>query len=123
MAIVLNSKTYNAIGFDRNGVMQYVESSAGVPSGFSKLTAHVNLNGAKEASSVKWKCAIPIVATEDSACSCTGGLLRTYYVSIEVTEPPGSTAAERLDVRARIASLIGVTQFVDSIEDLTQPSS
>ena len=30
MAITLNSKTYNFIGFDRNGVSIYKESSAGV---------------------------------------------------------------------------------------------
>lgn len=120
--IVLNSKTYTGIGFDANGVSQWVEQSGGIPSSFSKLTGKVNLGSGKSGSTVKWKFAVPIVAASDSSCACEGDVLRTYYVRIEVDEPAGSQSAERIDVRARIASLIGVTQFVDSIEDLTQPT-
>lgn len=123
MSITLNSKVYDNVGFNQNGQFVYSEKSAGVPSGFSYLTAKVSTGTGKSDSSVKWNLSIPIVATADSECTCAGDVLRNYYVKIDITEPAGSTAAERLDVRARIASLIAAAQFVDSVEDLTQPST
>ena len=44
MAITLNSKTYNFIGFDRNGVSIYQETSAGVPTGYSYLYLDIFYN-------------------------------------------------------------------------------
>ena len=123
MSITLNSKVYDNVGFNQNGQFVYAEKSAGVPSGFSYLTGKVNTGTGKSDSTVKWNLSIPIVATTDSDCACSGDVLRQYYAKIEVTEPAGSTSAERADVRARIASLVAATQWVDSVEDLTQPSS
>lgn len=123
MPITLNSKVYDNVGFNPQGQFVYSEKSAGVPSGFSYLTAKVNTGTGKSDSVVKWNLSIPIVATTDSSCACIGGVLRTYYVRMEITEPAGATAAERTDVRARIASLIAATQFIGSVVDLTQPSS
>lgn len=117
--IVLNSKTYTDVGFDPNGAKQYLEQSGGVPSSFSKLTDKVNNNTSPTNSSVKWKLAIPIVATSDSSCSCVGDVLRTYYCVIDITIPPGSLAAERTDLLARLVALVGTTQFASSIQTLT----
>jgi len=120
--IVLNSKTYAGIGFNQNGQSVFKESSAGVPSGFSYLTEKVNAGTGTADSSIKWNLSIPVIATEDSDCSCAGSLLRTYYARVEVTIPAGSTAAERTDLLARVQNLVDTTQFADSVRDLTQTS-
>lgn len=124
MSIVLNSKTYNFGGYDPNSVSQYIERSAGVPSGFSLLTSRVQ--GAGQGATdqkVRWWLNIPIIATVDSECACVGQVLRTYKVRIEVEEPAGSLAAERTDLQARIVALVSTTEFSASITNLLQPSS
>lgn len=123
MSVTLNTKVYDNVGFNSNGQFVYSEKSGGTPSSFSYLTTKVAVGSGKADSVVKWNLSVPIVATTDSDCACTGEILRSSYVKIEVSLPAGSSAAERTDVRARIASLVAATQFVDSIEDLTQPSS
>lgn len=123
MSILLNSKTYDGFGFDPNAVYQYVERSGGTPSSFSKLTAKVSYTGNGGNTPVKWKLAIPVVATTDTECSCAGATLRTYYVTVDVTVPAGSTAAERTDLLARLQDLMNSTQFETSITALTQPST
>lgn len=124
MPIVLNSKTYNFSGFDPNSVSQYVERSAGVPSGFSLLTGRVagSLNG-DTTQKIRWWLNLPIIVSEDSECGCAGQLLRTYKVRIEVETPAGSTATERTDLEARITDLVASTEFSASIINLIQPSS
>lgn len=123
MPITLNSKIYDNVGFNQNGQFVYSEKSSGVPSGFSYLTAKVNTGTGKTDSTVKWNLSIPVVATTDSDCACSGDVQRNYYVRLEITEPAGSTSAERADVLARIASLVGATQFTASVTSLVQPSS
>lgn len=119
-AIVLNGKTYTPIGWDPNGVSVYSEQSGGVPSSFSKLTDKVTVGVAKSNSNVKWKLAIPVVATTDSDCSCAGDLLRTMYLSIESTFAPGATLAERTDFYDRLVALVASPEFSGSIKALTQ---
>ncbi len=123
MPITLDSLVYDNVGFNQNGQFVYSEKSAGVPSGFSYLTTKVNTGTGKADSVVKWNLSKPIVATEDSDCACAGDVLRTYYVKIEVTIPPGSTAAERLDLNDMIQSLTAASQWNASVESLVQPSS
>ncbi len=124
MAITLNSKVYNFIGFDKNGVSVYQETSAGVPSGFSYLTCRVNPGSGSADTLVRWRLTVPVVATTDSACTCAGTVLRTYkFEDGKVSVPAGATAAERTDFRTRITSLTATTQYVASIETLTQPSA
>lgn len=118
MSITLNSKVYNFAGFDPNAVSQYQETSAGVPTAASDLTNRVS-KGAK-VRRVKWRLIVPIVATDPSACSCPGNVLRTTYVDVEFTIPADSTLAERQDARLRLASLIANTQYIASVDNLVQ---
>jgi hypothetical protein len=123
MPITLNSKVYGNVGFNQNSQFVYSEKSAGVPAGFSYLTAKAATGTGKSDSTVKWNLSLPIVAATDSDCTCAGDVLRGYYAKIEVTIPSGSTAAERDDVLKRIQSLVAAAQFTASINDLAQPST
>ena len=124
MAITLNSKTYNFIGFDRNGVSIYQESSAGVPSGFGYLTCRVIPASGQQPAKVRWRLTMPVVATEDSACSCDGSVLRTYeYDEGKVNVPSSSTSTERTDFATRVKELLATTQYQASVTSLVQPSS
>ena len=123
MSIVLDGLTYDNVGFNQNGQFVYSEKSAGVPSGFAYLTTKVNTGTGKSDSVVKWNLSRPIVATVDSDCACAGDVLRTYYVKMEITIPAGSTAAERVDLDDQIQALVATSQWIGSVESLTQPSS
>jgi hypothetical protein len=124
MAIVLNSKTYNFIGFDKNGVSVYQETSAGVPSGFSYLTCRIIPGSAKDPTKVRWRLTMPVVATVDSDCSCAGSVLRQYlYDEGRIDVPSTSTAAERTDFATRLGDLVDTAAYQASITSLVQPSS
>lgn len=124
MAISLNSKTYNFVGFDRNGVSIYQETSAGVPTGFSYLTCRVSPATAKETAKVRWRLTMPVVAADDSSCSCTGAVLRTYtYDEGRIDIPGTGSSAERTDFGLRLKDLVATTQYQASITSLTQPSA
>lgn len=124
MSIVLNSKTYNFRGFlAPNSISSYTETSAGVPAGFSPLTAKVEDGGAKSNTKVRWKLKLPVVQTADSDYYAAGTLLREHIVDIVVTYAPGAIAAERTDVLARITDLVGKTEFTASMTNLVQPSA
>lgn len=124
MAITLNSKTYNFIGFDKNGVSIYQETSAGVPSGFSYLTCRIIPATANAAARVRWRLTMPVVATVDSDCGCAGTVIRSYsYDEGRVDIPSTSTSAERTDFAARLGDLVDTAAYQASITTLTQPSS
>jgi hypothetical protein len=124
MSIVLNSKTYNFRGFQApNNFSNYLETSAGVPSGFSNLTAKVEDGGAKANTRVRWKLKVPVVQTEADACSCPGTVINDTTVDIVVTMSPTTTAAQRADVLARLQALVLKTEFTVSVTDLVQPSA
>lgn len=122
MSITLNGKVYNFAQFDQNGTSRFINSSSDTPSGFSPLTARVSGPTAK-AMKVKWRLAIPTVATEASSCSCPGAVLSTDYVTIECDLASNGSATSRADVLARITSLVGSTQFGASITTLVQPTA
>jgi hypothetical protein len=63
------------------------------------------------------------VATVDSDCSCAGDVLRTFYAKIEIVIPAGATVAERADFDDELQSLVLTTQWVNSVENLVQPSN
>lgn len=123
MSIVLNSKTYNFAGFNPQSISMYVERSAGVPSGFSPLSARVEEGSGTSNTKVRWKLKIPVIASVDSECTCAGEVLREYITDIVVTVPPGSTSAERTDLLARITDLVGKAEFTASITSLVQPNA
>lgn len=124
MAITLNSKTYNFIGFDRNGVSIYQETSAGVPTGYSYLTCRIIPATSKSDAKVRWRLTMPVVAAADSSCSCTGAVLRTYtFDEGRVDIPNNGSSAERTDFAARLTALTATSQYVASITSLIQPSA
>lgn len=124
MAISLNSKTYNFIGFDRNGVSIYQETSAGVPTGFSYLTCRVFPATKNEAAKVRWRLTMPVVAAEDSECGCAGSILRTYsYDEGRIEIANSGTLAERTDFGLRLKDLVATTEYQNSMKLLTQPSA
>lgn len=121
MSIILNSKTYNPDGFDANGVSNYSERSAGVPSGFSGLA----FGQTRTAEYVKGRVTlnIPIVATTDSDCSCAGAGLRTSRLRIELEEPVTGTLAERQDFLDRLQDLVSTAQFTAFVLNLVKPTT
>lgn len=124
MAISLNSKTYNFIGFDRNGVSIYQETSGGYPTSFSYLTCRVFPATAKEPAKVRWRLTMPVVAAEDSDCQCAGAVLRSYeYDEGRINIPGTGSSAERTDFAARITALAANAQYLASITNLVQPAS
>lgn len=122
MPITLNSKVYNWAQFDPNGVSRYLETSAGVPTAFSNLTAKVTV-GTGKSQKVKWRLAIPTVATDPSACACPGEVLNTDYIEVTAEVGSGGSLVSRQDLLARLRSLVLTTQFGDSINNLVQPSA
>ena len=124
MAITLNSKVYNFIGFDKNGVSTYQEVSGGVPSSFSYLTCRVQPATATASAIVRWRLTMPVVAAVDSTCSCPGQVLRTFrYDEGKVEIPANCSTAERTDFQLRVTGLTATTQYLASLNSLVQPSS
>ncbi len=124
MAITLNSKTYNFVGYDRNGVSVYQETSAGVPTGFSYLTCRVFPASGKEPAKVRWRLTMPVVAAADTEFVPAGSILRTYeYDEGRVNIAANGTSAERTDFSARIISLVSTAQYIATYTTLVQPSS
>lgn len=124
MAIVINTKTYNFIGFDRNGVSIYQETSAGFPTGFSYLTCRVFPSTAKSPAKVRWRLTMPVVAPADTGFVAAGTVLRTYTFDEGRIDIPGDgTSAERTDFSARLTGLAANAQFLSSLTSLVQPAS
>lgn len=124
MAIVLNTKTYSFRGFlAPNSISSYLETSGGVPSSFSPLTAKVEDGGSKGNTKVRWKLKVPTVETDPSACACPGDVIMDDYVDIVFTFGPKTTLAKRTDVLTRIQQLVLKAEFTASVNDLVQPSA
>lgn len=128
MAITLNSVAYNWVGFDPSGTSRWTATAGGVATAFSNLTARVTIGGiddktkAARMSKVKWRIQIPVIATEDSSCSCVGAILRTGYTDVSADFSPTATLAERTDMLARLRALVLTTDFGNSFLSLTQPA-
>ena len=124
MAITLNSKTYNFIGFDRNGTSVYQETSGGFPTSFSYLTCRVFPAAGKAVAKVRWRLTMPVVAAADTGFAAAGAILRTYTFDEGRVDIPGDgVVAERTDFTARLTALAANAQYLSSITTLTQPST
>lgn len=119
----LNSKSYAFAGFNQQGQSVFRESSGGIPTAFSYLTNKVTTKGAKANSEDRWNLSVPHAADSASACACPGDVLGTDYVSINISLSPGTTATQRADILKRIQDLVLTSQFVNSVNGLTQPSA
>lgn len=129
MSITLNSVAYNWVGFDPSGTSRWTSTAGGVATAFSNLTARVTIGGYSDGKSMsprmsksKWRIQIPVIAAEDSECSCVGTVLRTAYVEVSADFHPAATLAERTDALARLRSLVLTTEFESSYLDLSQPA-
>lgn len=121
MSIVINSKTYTFDGFDRNGVAVYTERSGGIPTSFSVLT--FGIESSKEYQRITVRLSVPIVAADDSSCSCAGSALRTSRMTWVFEEPNTGVAAERTDWAARVTQLAANAQFVALLTNFVKPTA
>ena len=121
MSISLNSKVYNFDGYDRNGVAVYTERSGGVSTSFSILT--FGLERLKDYDRLTIRLSLPVVATEDSSCSCVGSVLRTTRMTWVIEEPSTSTTLELTDLEARLSDLTSTTQFSGFVINRVKPST
>lgn len=122
MSITLNTKVYSFAGYGVSNEATYLNGT-GPATGWSRLTAAVSVGSANKATRVMWKLRLPVIATEDSDCSCAGTVLRETTVNIEVITGGTSTGAELTDVSLRIKDLAASPEFLASIASLIRPSA
>lgn len=122
MSITLNTKAYNFAGL-MNGIATYQDRSAGLASGFSALSARVQVTVQNSKSHVSWKLRLPVVNSESSACSCPGDVLRTSIADIVIQLGASATLAERTDFALRLKDLVASPEFQASIINLGQPNA
>lgn len=126
MPFTLNSVVYNWVGFDPSGTSRWTATAGGLATSFANLTARVTIGSVVgktvRSSKAKWRLVTPVIATEDSSCTCVGSVLRTSYVEAIADFDPTSTLAERTDVLARFRALVATTEFGNSFLNLSQPS-
>lgn len=116
--VTLNSIVYHPAG-TTNGISSWVDRSGGVSLSFSNLTQGFQVNsGARKLTKVTFRLSIPVVATSDSTCACTGSLLRTSSAQIDFWVDPAATASERADLVARVKDLAASTVVDDAVSDL-----
>lgn len=116
-AVTLNTVVYSPAG-SSNGTARWVNRSAGVSSGFSVLTENVKDPVTGSQVKISFGLDVPVVATTDDACACTGQQLRSATVNISVWEATTSTATERADIWQRIVDLVNSTPFSDAVKNL-----
>lgn len=120
--IVINSKTYTPVSF-QNGVLTYEETSGGIPTGFSQLTAQLRRPDREGgAYRLDLRLTVPVVAAEDTDCVCAGGLLRKEIHRSLTEIPNNGTTAERTDVQVRIKDLYANASIIAMLKDLTMPA-
>lgn len=119
--LTLNTVTY-AYNSDQNGVITWLDASGGIPTGFSSVDLSVRApNKGGTAWRVEANFYHPVVATDDSACSCTGTVLRSEAAKIVVNLPVSGTTAERLDDALRIKDFVATTAFQNALKTLVRP--
>lgn len=121
-SITLDTLTY-AVVSNNNGITTWRETSGGVPTSFSPLTARVQAP-TKEGGvyRTEWKLKVPVVAATDTACVCAGGVLRFTDITLTVLLPSNSTTAERTHISTCLQNLTAnAANFQPSIISLTQP--
>lgn len=117
-SITLNAVVYDPAGAPK-GKPVWVNRTGGVLNSFSDVTqTFVSNVGGKKLTKASFVLEVPIVATTDSTCSCSGTLLRMSRVYIEFSMDPGATAAERTDLYLRAKDLISTSLVQGTIEDL-----
>lgn len=117
-AVTLNTIVYDPAG-SKSGILYWVNRVGGILNSFSNLTQGFATNsGARKLTKVSFRVDVPIVATSDGTCACTGATLRTSSFQIEYWIDPSATAAERLDLWTRAKDLAAASVTGDAVKDL-----
>lgn len=112
--LTLNAKAYGANRVDANNVAHWTERSAGVAAGYSPLSLSIVEPRGTKPGRVGFRLEVPVVATSDSTCSCTGTVLRTISFTGYADMAGSSTDAEKTDVLARVIDFMSTTQFTNA---------
>lgn len=120
MSLTLNTKVFNFSGIV-NAIATFLNTTAGVVTGFRTVTASVRLT--PEKSRVMWKVGFPVVAAEATACACVGDVVRRLDADINVRMDPSATLAERTDYALSLKDLVASPEFQASIINLQTPSA
>lgn len=117
--LTLNTKVYNPRGKTGDIAKWALVGDTTFGGGTSTVTESVRDPSGKDATSrIRFHLDFPKLASDDSACACTGSVLGTGSCDVYVTIPSVFTAAERADVRARIQSLVADAVFTAAIDNL-----
>lgn len=115
--ITLNTVTYAPAGRDSQGILSWVDRSAGVQTGFSVLTQKASLASSKRRTNkFEYRVTLPVIETTSDACACSGDILRTNGASFSVWLADGAPASERTDIVTRLKDAL--TAFEADIENL-----
>lgn len=120
MALTLNTKVFNFSGVV-NAIATFLNTAAGVVGGFKTVSASIRLT--PEKSRVTWKAGFPVVAAEESACSCPGQVLRRLDADFNIRMDPSATVAERTDFALSLKDLVASPEFQASIISLQTPAA
>lgn len=122
MSITLNSVVFTFNGF-LSRISQFLNTAAGVPQGFRRLTCSIDEPGAAgKAYKVRWKLKLP--ETVDAAsCLCPDGMVQDNFADVVVTVSRASTTAQRAAMAASLKDLAASVEFKNSIELLVSPAA
>lgn len=117
-AVTLNTVVYSPDGAP-SGVPLWTNRAGGVLNSFSRLIQRfVTGSGGLKLTKINYKVEVPIVATTDTTCACTGTLLRTSMATIEFSLSPDATLAERTDLYLRMKDLMATDLVKNAVENL-----
>lgn len=119
--VVLNTKTYT-FASDQSGIITWNETSGGIPTGFSKLTLALREPSKDGPFRLEMRLGMPVVAAVDSACSCTGEVLRHEDARVVVEIPQTGSTAERTDYGLRLKDLLANAQVQAALATLVRPN-
>lgn len=119
-AVTLNTVVYDPAGSDsKSGLVLWFNRAGGLLNSFSRLSQRFLTGvGGTKATRISFRVEVPIVATADSTCACTGALLRTGSFDVQFSVDPGSTLAERTDLYLRAKDLLATDLVKFGIENL-----
>lgn len=118
--LTLNSVAYKPTSRVNSTGFLWTDRTSDYPSGqgevsFSGPTAKDKAGRVKR---VGFRLNMPAVASESDACACAGSIVNENIVTIYVDVDTASSLAQRTDLVARIASLVGSTPFVNAVKNL-----
>lgn len=119
--VVLNTKTYTYAS-DQGGIITWLETSGGIPTGFSRISLALREpNASGSPYRMELRLSLPVVAEDDSECACTGAILRHEDARVVVEIPNNGTTAERTDFGLRLKDLLANAQVQAALATLVRP--